>query len=199
MNTNVYVDANGFTGTAAAAHNLTSGGLTLRNCTLKCNNGDLTQQFYDIMRSDGVLQIDGARLLTYRAGPLGFTMPGANMQQFFGTVGDFTATTYYLLPGTVPVANLPITSYGIPFTSPRILYYAKFATKDLLNLGDSIIINVYKNTTGTLLFTKTINSSVQFVEQTNAAYMFAPNDTIQIEIQTSAITGNMLFCELAYY
>jgi hypothetical protein len=204
FNTTVFVDVNASAGNAAAVYNANgSGGIVLKNCKLRLLNDTTPNTTYITWRAAGEILLENTTLVNYNAYN-GFSMLTPNKTQTYIALGSFSSGTFYMLPATVPAASLPTTSYTNVFYERQILYKTRFYMTDPLSISpNNVVINVSKydsaTTTTSLLFTVSLDDSLQASTVLNQSYTFAANDGIIIDVLTPAITGNNLFGELYYY
>jgi hypothetical protein len=101
-------------------------------------------------------------------------------------------TTYYLVPGIVPIANISTsTAYPITYQQTIIVYsiYMKFS--GTIGGGQSVTFRIYKNNVATAL-TVTLTATGS-VSKTTSSVTFSTTDTLDARFITVGNVGSGTF------
>lgn len=174
--TNIY--SSGSTGAGGCETTNSGSILELRKCTVSGSS-------FDISQSTGSILLDSTDLVNSLANNKGFTVSVSPSELIFGIAGNMSPnTTYYLVPGILPIASLSTTT---PFETPVIQntlffkLYVKFS--GTISGGDSIVFTIYKNGVATELQV-TLTSGQTSATLTSSSVLITPSDLYYARVQT---------------
>jgi hypothetical protein len=158
---------------------------------------------YDVNRTLGNMIIGFCDLVNNTANGNSFsTVVEGSIINFGTTTNNLNAsTTYYLVPGTVPLSSLPGSAVDIPVTQNMILIGGFVKTNVPMAVGNSIGLAVYKNGSPTAFgISLTAGNSSAFNLTTSVD--FAAGDTYHVQITTvigTNITPFNFISSLSFY
>ena len=101
---------------------------------------------HDINRTSGDILLGFTDLVNNDANGNSFSVMVEGSAVFFGVLGNPDANqTYYLVPGTVKLGDLPNSAFSIPSTQNMALYIGVLNFTGTIGVGQSMTFNVYKN------------------------------------------------------
>lgn len=156
---------------------------------------------YDVNRTSGNLLIGFTDLLNNKADGNSFSTVVESSTTTFGIIGDpGTNSTYYLVPGTIKIADLPATAFQIPIPQNMILINGVLRYTGTIGVGVSITLNVYKNADVLPGFSITLNQGENTKVNNTKSIDFTAGDTYHATIVTVGNPGTgTLIATLAFY
>ena len=146
---------------------------------------------YDISRTNGTIQLGLSDLLTSNANTKGFTISAYKSFLTFGFTGNPSAgTTYFMVPGILPIANLSTTTpYNFTFPQNTIVYGITARFNGEIAPGETITIALFKNNIQVSIFDLVFNDGDESItkSKTNLSETFLTTDLIHIG---AIIVGN---------
>jgi len=154
----------------------------------------------DIARTAGTLLISFTDLINYNAGATSFSVGTEPNTVNFGFIGNpATNTTYYLAPGTLPIASLPTGVFQIPFAQNQILFAGTIYFSGTLGTA-SITLNVYKNGGASPVFSISLTDSQKFNTNNGMSVSFSTSDYYDVRVVTVGNPGTGNFnSALSFY
>jgi hypothetical protein len=162
---------------------------------------------FDIRRGQGNLELGFTNLANGKSGTSSFSVVTEPSFTTFGIIGDLSNnTTYYIAPGTIPVASIPTnvaSRFEIPVTQNLILFAGTIKFSG--SITNSIALNVYKYVGGTgsaiLVYTlQLVNGGPSQVTNSQSSVDFRLGDTYYVTLTTVGNPGTGIFtATLAFY
>lgn len=168
--------------------------LQLRTSTIS-GTAEAGTTAFDISRTNGTILVGLSDLVNENANGKSFTCSVTPQTYFFGLIGNpSTDTTYYLVPGILPIASVSVSSaYPITFQQNLsvIGMYMKFT--GTLNTDVSMTFTIYKNNIATDLTLTLTNSTPISLSLSTISVLFYINDTLDARLITSGNPGSGTF------
>jgi hypothetical protein len=162
---------------------------------------------FDIRRGQGNLELGFTNLANAKSGTSSFSVVTEPSFTTFGIIGNLgNNTTYYIAPGTIPVASLPSTiasRFEIPVTQNIILFAGTIKFSG--TIPNSITMNIYKLIGGIgsdiLVYTlQLVNGGPTQVTNQQSSVDFRQGDTYYATLTTAGNPGTGIFtATLAFY
>jgi hypothetical protein len=172
-------------------------------CELKISTIDsqttniATSLYHDIYRSAGSIILTATDLNRNDAGGNSFTLTQEPFNQIYGILGNpANNTRYYLVPGIVPIANIPDTGSGIftvtnlfqvPASQPVIIFTVTLNFTGVISGADTMDFNIHKNGVQAPVYTIQLTAGQTTKTVTTSSVTFQAGDTISATMVT---TGN---------
>lgn len=168
--------------------------LQLRTSTIS-GTAEVGTTAFDISRTNGTILIALSDLVNENANGKSFTCSVTPQTYFFGLIGNPSAdTTYYLLPGILPIGSVS-TSSAYPITFQQnlsvISIYMKFT--GTLNVGVSMTFTIYKNNVATGLTLTLTSDTPTSLSLSTVSVLFNINDTLDARLLTTGNPGSGTF------
>lgn len=153
---------------------------------------------YDINRLAGNIQLGFTDLVQNNANGNSFSTVTEPSQIGFGILGNLAGNrTYYLVPGTVAVGELPVDTnptftlsktFQIPFNQPVVIFSILVRFTGVIGDGEAVIFHVHKNGSPTASLSVTLGPGDTTKTAATQSVVFNTGDTFHTEAET---TGNV--------
>ena len=147
---------------------------------------------FDISESTGNILIASSDLVNSNANSKSFTVSVSPNELFFGIIGNMgNDTTYYLVPGTLPIASLSTsTPYEIPVIRNTLFF--KISINCSSEIPGSITFTIYKNGVATDL-TLTLTTGQTNASLNTISVLFNTTDKYDARVTTVGNPGSGTF------
>jgi hypothetical protein len=175
-----------------------------------CKTTTIFGTTHDINRTAGTIQLGFTDLVNNDANGNSFSTVTEPAQISFGILGNLAADrTYYLVPGTAAVNDLPVDTnptftlsktFQIPFNQPVVIFSILVRFTGVIGVGQAVAFHVHKNGSSTPSLTVTLNPGETTKTLGTQSVVFATNDTFHTECITTGNPGNgTFFASVATY
>jgi hypothetical protein len=170
------------------------------SCVTAIRTSTVSGTLYDVNRALGTMLIGATDLVNNTANGNSFTAAQAPASFSFGTINGLgTNRRYYMLTGTVPVAQLtneaktnaydPLNALPVPVTQLSLVIAVTMAYQPTLPLGTSITLNIYKNSSLTPEIALTMLPADGGLKRLDTqSFSLNATDVIRVTLET---TGNV--------
>ncbi len=118
---------------------------SLKYSTVRGGNHLAQPTNHDINRTAGDILLGSVDLVNNSANGNGFSITTEGAITHFGTSGNFSPGTYYLVPGFVKQGDLPLSTFGVPVTQNMILFSGTFQCTPAIPTGATARLVAYRN------------------------------------------------------
>jgi len=165
---------------------------------------------YDINRSLGNIQLGFTDLVQNNANGNSFSTVTEPAQIGYGIIGNPAADkTYYLVPGTVKLADLEVDTnptftlsktFQIPFNQPVVIFSILVRFTGLISTGQSVAFQVHRNGSSTPSLSVTLNAGESTKTLGTQSVVFSTGDTVHTEcITTGNVGAGTFYASVATY
>ena len=158
---------------------------------------------HDINRTAGQIILSFTDLTNNDANGNSFSTTVEPTQIGYGVLGNLASDrSYYLVPGTVSVASLPVdtnptftlaNTFQIPFNQPVIVFSILVRFTGVIGTGQSVAFQVHKNGSSTPSLTVTLGPGETSKTLATQSVVFATGDTVHTEAITTGNVGSGTF------
>jgi hypothetical protein len=149
---------------------------------------------YDINRTLGTILIGFTDLLNNKANGNSFSVVTESSSIIFGVVGNPSANrTYYLVPGTLEISQLPSSAFQIPITQNTILFSGVVRFTGTIPVGGSLSLHIHKNGNVSPSYIITLNAGENTKVEQNKSVDFSSSDYYHAELVTVGNPGTGTF------
>jgi hypothetical protein len=140
---------------------------------------------YDINRTAGDILIGFTDLRNNKANGNSFSVVTESSTTTFATVGNPSGnSTYYLVPGTSTINQLPTSPFEVPVPQNMILFVATIRYSGTIGAGVSVSMHIHKNGGASPVYTLALTTGqTSKVDQTKSVD-FSQGDTYHVEFIT---------------
>ena len=152
---------------------------------LALNTSTVGGVLYDIDRALGSIILGNTVLLATNASANSFNITSNGSTTGFGIIGNLANNqTYYLVPGTLPSANLPTSTVSIPIPTNTILFRGIMTFTGTIPALGRITLNVYKNVSPIVLFSLVLSPGQTTVSNLTQSANMVTDDTYTVQLVT---------------
>lgn len=158
---------------------------------------------HDINRTAGYIQLGFTDLVQNDANGNSFSTVTEPAQIGFGILGNPAADrTYYLVPGTVPIASLEVDTnptftlsktFQIPFNQPVVIFSILIRFSGVISAGQAVTFQVHKNGSSTPSISVSLGPGETTKTLGTSSVVFNTNDTFHTEAVTTGNVGTGIF------
>lgn len=158
---------------------------------------------YDIAKENGNIFLLGfSDLANNTTNGNSFNVVTQANAQAYGIAGNFNSSgTYFLVPGSISVGDAPTTAYSVTYDQNLVIIGVIINWQGVaIPGGQTITVDIYKNSVGTPLYTGTLNSTTSSIIDRSKSFTIFSTDTILIRVSISGSIGKgILVVTVAQY
>jgi hypothetical protein len=150
---------------------------------------------FDTSRTLGQIRVAGTDLVSSNANGKSFTVTISPSLSYYGILGNLQAdTSYNLLPGIIPIGNLPTSPYKINFNTNKSVNTIFASFSQPLTSTQSLKLEIYKNNlpTGMLVVLNSFNTPGNVLLDT-VSVLLTIADYMDVRLSTSGNPPNGIF------
>ena len=145
---------------------------------------------HDINRTAGNMELGFTDLLNSDCNGNSFSTTTEPANILFGVIGNLGSNqTYQLVPGTLPLAQLPSSAFEFPFTQNVIIISTLLKFTGTIGTGVTVSLHIHLNGSVTPSIIVTLNQGETYKINNTTSILCKTNDTIHAEVVTVGNPG----------